>query len=104
MSGGTVTDPFGPASCSGRASTPTGDSGWIWTPDRTSRLKGIRVVVRAGPFEDHQGGDMPERRRGLHIEERGVQAGELFHKRLLDHSGASNGNCSRSSRFSALSV
>jgi hypothetical protein len=32
----------------------------------------IGVVVGAGPFEDHQAGDMPERRRCLHVEECGV--------------------------------
>ena len=51
----------------------------------------VRVVVRAGPFEDHQARDMPERRRRLHVEERGVQAGELLHGRLLGRASGSAG-------------
>jgi hypothetical protein len=49
--------------------------------------RGVRVIVRAGPFEDHQARHMSKRRRRLHIQERRVQAGELLHGRLLRLSG-----------------
>ena len=48
----------------------------------------VRVEVWAGPVEDQQARHMSERRRRLHIEERGVEPGELLHGRLLGSGNA----------------
>ncbi len=39
-----------------------------------------RLVVGPGPFEDQQQIHVPEGRRGLRVEEGGVQAGKLLHR------------------------